>query len=139
MIDIALNFKTYHLKHNGKNSIVFVPDKKGKYGLFNQDKTGKFNIDITDKYFPVIKNIKENRQMGKFEELYENTVKKLSDLSPEDIEKIESFFDIIQRNKNKIKMMNGVTRRDKKNRDMHDEIIKNRDNDVQLTAVEVEE
>ena len=138
-MDIALNFKTYYLKYNGKNNIVFTPYENGKYGLFNQDKNGKFNIDITDKYFPVLIQIKGNKHMDNFNRLYENTIKKLSDLSPEDLEKIDNFFDIINRNKNRIKMLNGVTRRDKKNRDVHDEIIRKRDNDVQLTAVEVEE
>jgi len=38
-----------------------------------------------------------------------------------------------------IKKLNGTTRRGKCARDLHDKIIQDRDNDVQLTAVEVEE
>lgn len=54
----------------------------------------------------------------------------------EDNKEKQNFNDTM---KKIIKKMNGVSRRGKCMRDLHDKRIQSRDNDVQTTAVEVEE
>ena len=84
-----------------------------------------------------------------FEEMYNQLVVEYSlpkqftvkptDLTGEDYKKKKKNQNFQDTLKKIIKNMNGVTRRGKCMRDIHDKIIQDRDNDVQTTAVEVEE
>ena len=64
---------------------------------------------------------------------------KVTDFTPETIQDEQKMQQYFKANKIKFKKLNGVTRVGKCMRDMKDHLIQMRDNDVQLTAVEVEE
>ena len=83
--------------------------------------------------------------MNKFDTIIENMkipkqfLTKVSDLTPDELKKQKEQKNIEDKEKETVKKLNGVTRQNKYARDLHDKKIQDRDNDVQTTAVEVEE
>ena len=86
--------------------------------------------------------------MKKFQDMYDELLVEYSipkfdnavmDVNPSTVELIKQGEQKLNKLEQMIKKINGVTRRGKCMRDLHDKCIQKRDNDVQLTAVELEE
>ena len=80
----------------------------------------------------------------KFQQLYEEllveySIPKVSDISIKQLQDEKQTQKKCKKVKKVIKTLNDVTRAGKCLRDLKDKIIQDRDNTVQLTAVEVEE
>jgi len=71
IMNTALDFKTYCYKTNGIDTIVWRPKhNKQKYGLFQQDKSGNFTVDVLNKYYNI------PPYTSKFNKIYESIMNK---------------------------------------------------------------
>ena len=84
--------------------------------------------------------------MDKFNKLYNEIINEdtkfnnaVMDVNPTTVVDIQQSVKKLAELEQIVKKINGVTRRGKCMRDLHDKCIQKRDNDVQLTAVELEE